>query len=71
MSSAEAKGAQCGANLILLPDTTLVNIVKIKECVHIPHIYSELWYLELHLCTNTKVITVAVKSCIFEVAFIC
>lgn len=36
----------------------------IKECVHNPHI--QLWYLELHLCTNTKVITVAVKSCIFE-----
>lgn len=26
---------------------------------------------QLHLCTNTKVITVAVKSCIFEIAFSC
>lgn len=72
VSSADDGGSRCRANLILLPDITfsLYIYIYIKECVHVPHI-TQLWYLELHLCTNTKVITVAVKSCIFEIAFSC
>lgn len=58
---------QCQAKLILLPHITLVNISK---TVYIFLILLQLWYLERHLCTNTKVITVAVKSCIFEISLL-
>lgn len=63
-SAAADDEARCRVNLILLPVTTLSEYIK--ECVHTPHVL-QLWYL----CTNTKVITVAVKSCIFEIAFSC
>lgn len=50
--SANVEGTLHRANLILLPNLTLVNISK-NVCIF-------LWYLNLHLCTNAKVITVAV-----------
>lgn len=63
MCSVPVIGAKCRANLIMLPN---MSSQYIQDCVHVPHIV-QLWYVDLQLCTKTKVITVAVKSCIFKI----